>query len=149
MNCLGFGTLLWVKLELVVRLRVPERRDSIFTRVTQGFDWALGTGDHFHAVFSPYVGDWIRLEMMDEATTVGKDKYALQPFVFMKRDKRLDCIGLTDLFEITNIKHAILVHCENKNSPQPLFLVWTLKLLGVEVLPVVVYLSNVDIFSRA
>lgn len=56
MNCLGLGTLLWVKLELVVRLRVPERRDSIFTRVTQGFDWAMGTGPYglpFSCCFFP------------------------------------------------------------------------------------------------
>lgn len=63
------GALLWVKLESEVKLRVPKHRDSIFTRVTQGFNWALGTGDHFHAVLFPMGAGSGRRGWMRQDTT--------------------------------------------------------------------------------
>lgn len=94
------GTLLWVKLELVVRLRVPERRDSIFTRVTQGFDWHWVRATIFMLSFPPMLGTgpggrrWTRPRHLEEI------KSAIELFVFMKRDKKSDCLTLDDLFEI-------------------------------------------------
>lgn len=90
------GTLLWVNLELVVRLRVPEHRDSIslgLHKVVTGH-WVRAT--IFMLSFPSW--DWIRLEGLDEARTLGRDKCATGLFIFMKRDKPANnCLALDDL----------------------------------------------------
>lgn len=118
MNCF-VGALLWVKLESEVRLRVPEHRDSIFTQVTQGFNWALGTGNHFHAVLFPMGAGSGRRGWMRQDTTWHLEEQMCDSTLHLHEergpDKKPDCLALDDLFQIPSIKHAILVHHGNKN----------------------------------